>query len=80
MVAVPFDTPALARKLETAGFPSKQAQDTAAALADVMGSAELVTKDYLDSKLREVEQRLTIRTGGMLVVATGILLAANFFA
>ena len=29
--------------------------------------------------LRDVEQRITIRSGGMLVVVTGILLAAKFF-
>jgi hypothetical protein len=29
--------------------------------------------------LRDVEQRMTIRLGGMLVVITGILLAAKFF-
>ena len=29
--------------------------------------------------LRDVEQRITIRLGGMLVVVTGILLAAKFF-
>jgi len=28
---------------------------------------------------RDVEQRMTIRLGGMLVVVTGILLAAKFF-
>jgi hypothetical protein len=31
------------------------------------------------SGLRDVEQRMTIRLGGMLVVVTGILLAAKFF-
>jgi hypothetical protein len=36
MGAVPFDTLALARKLEAAGFSSQQAQDTAAALAEVL--------------------------------------------
>jgi len=36
MGAVPFDTLALARKLEAAGFDPKQAQDTAAALAEVL--------------------------------------------
>jgi len=53
MSAVPFDTLALAlaRKLEAAGFPPKQAQDTAAALADVTG-ADPVTKDHLDVRRR----------------------------
>lgn len=72
MTAVPFDTLKLARKLEGAGFPAKQAGDTAEALAEAMAGAELATK----ADLRDLEQRLTIRLGGMLVVATGVLLAA----
>src|SRR5579885_2859763 len=31
------------------------------------------------AELRELEQRLTIRLGSMIVVATGVLLAAKFF-
>jgi len=61
MLAVAFDTLKLARKLESAGFPPKQAQDASAALAesitewhavgnlatreDVQGSRETVQKD-----------------------------------
>ena len=33
----------------------------------------------ISAGLRDVEQRMTIRLGGMLVVVTGILLAAKFF-
>ncbi len=44
MAAVPFDTLKLARRLESAGFPPKQAGDTAEALADAMSGAELATK------------------------------------
>ncbi len=43
MGAVPFDTPKLARRLEGAGFPPKQAGDTAEALAEAMSGAELAT-------------------------------------
>ncbi len=43
MGAVPFDTLKLARRLESAGFPPKQAGDTAEALADAMSGAELAT-------------------------------------
>ena len=87
--AVPFDTLELARKLEAAGFPTKQAQDTAAALAGVMGQ-ELATKQDirdLDTRLghqlellrRDLEalrRDLTIRLGGMIaagVVVVGVL-------
>ena len=44
MAAVPFNTLKLARRLESAGFPPKQAGDTAEALADAMSGAELATK------------------------------------
>ena len=76
MAAIPFDTLALARKLEQAGFPSGQAQDTAAALADVMGQAQLVTGEHMDMRFRELdlrlkdlEQRLTIKLGTMIAAS-----------
>ena len=45
MATVTFDTLALARKLEAAGFPSRQAQDTAAALAETFGPDMLTRRD-----------------------------------
>jgi len=57
-VAVAFDTLKLARKLEAAGFAQKQAADTSEALAEALTTAELVTKEYLDFRLRETELRL----------------------
>lgn len=72
MGAIPFDTLKLARALrDKANFSSEQAEGMAGALADAMGGAELVTKDYLDGRLIALEQRLTINLGSMLVVATG---------
>ena len=53
-----LDTLKLARKLEAAGFEHKQAADIAEALAEAMVSADLVTKEHLDFRLRETEQRL----------------------
>ena len=52
--AVPFDTLRFARKLETAGFERQQAAETTEALA----ATDLVTRDYLDAKLREQNLRL----------------------
>ena len=76
MTAVPFDTLKLADKLQASGFTPEQARGAAAALAEAVGGADLVTKEHLDSRLLAAEQRLTIRLGGTLVVAVGILLAA----
>ncbi len=64
MAGVPFYTLALARKLEGAGFPSQQAQAAAAALAEVL-SDRVATK----ADLRDLEQRLTIKLGGMMAVS-----------
>lgn len=53
MTTVLFDTLALARKLEQAGFPSEQAQATSAALAEVLGAEVATTRDlqtHLDHK------------------------------
>jgi uncharacterized protein involved in exopolysaccharide biosynthesis len=112
MAAVPFDTLKLARRLEGAGFPPKQAGDTAEALAEAMSGADLATTadlDRLGTDLRAeiaalraelkaeiaavraelkteiaavraevglLRRDLTIRLGGMIVVAVGVILAA----
>lgn len=49
MGAVPFDTLKLARRLEGAGFPPRQAGDTAEALAEAMSGARLATSDDIAS-------------------------------
>jgi hypothetical protein len=73
MTAVPFDTLRLARKLrEQAGFSAEHAEAAAEALAEAVGGADLATK----ADLRDLEQRLTVRMGGMLVIAVGIILTA----
>ena len=54
MAAVPFDTLKLARRLETAGFPPKQAGDTAEALAEAMSGAELATTSDLAGVRTEI--------------------------
>jgi hypothetical protein len=73
MTAVPFDTLKLARQLrDKAGFTPEHAEAAAEALAEAVGGADLATK----ADLRDLEQRLTIRFGGMLIVAVGVILAA----
>ena len=68
-MAMPFDTLKLARRLEAAGFPPQQAGDMAEAIAEAV--SQLATK----ADLRELEQRMTIKFGGIMVVAVGIILA-----
>jgi hypothetical protein len=69
-MTAPFDTLQLARGFEAAGFPLDQASKMAEAVAQATIGADLATK----ADLRELEQRLTIRVGGMLIIAVVILL------
>ncbi len=71
MVAIPFDTLKLARSLrDKAKFDPEQAEGVADALAEAF-QEEVATK----TDLRELELRLTIKIGSMLVIAIGILTA-----
>lgn len=71
MSAIPFDTLKLARTLrDKAKFQSEQAEGVADALAEAFQD-EMATK----TDLRELELRLTIKIGGMLVIAVGVLTA-----
>ena len=63
-----FDTLAYANKLKAVGFTTEQAEVQAESLAEIIKS-ELATK----RDLKELELTLTIRVGGMLTVAVGIL-------
>ena len=82
MTAVPFDTLKFASKLQSGGFSPEQAKAAAEAFADATGE-ELATKADLKmetanlrSDIRELELRMTIKLGGLIVASTGIILAA----
>jgi hypothetical protein len=66
---MPFDTLKLARRLEAAGFPGQQAGDMAEAIAEAV--SQLATK----TDLHDLVQRITIKFGGMIVLAVGVILA-----
>jgi hypothetical protein len=59
-MTVAFDTLKLARRLEAAGFSTKQAPDTAEALGDALTANVATQTDIqaLRAELREVELRL----------------------
>jgi len=63
MLAVAFDTLKLARKLESAGMASKQAQDMSAAISDSLTEwhsvGNLATKDDLRAVQGGLETKLT---------------------
>ncbi len=71
MSSVAFDTHKFIRKLRESGMPDAQAEAVADAFREAQGKADLSTK----SDLRELELRLTIKIGGMLVIAVGVLAA-----
>lgn len=75
MSAITFDTLKFANRLKSAGVPAAQAEAEAEALADVMEIAgrDLVTKEYLDTCLIQLEQRMVIKLGGLMVLAVGIV-------
>lgn len=70
-MSVAFDTLKFVEKLEAGGFTHEQAKAAAEAFAEAT-SQELATK----SDLRELELRMTVKLGGLMVVATGVILAA----
>lgn len=68
MSAIAFDTLAYAKKLKSAGFNEQQAEALAEAQAELIDE-RLATKQ----DLKELEYRLIIRLGAMLVVAISIV-------
>lgn len=72
MSAITFDTHAYIKKLKAVGVPEEQAEVQAQAIADLV-TDRLVTKDDLERGLKELEYRLVIRLGSMIVVAIGVI-------
>jgi hypothetical protein len=85
MVTITFDTLKLARKLEAAGFPQKQAADTAEALAQSLGEvSDLTTKaDLAELKadlLSELNAQLRWIIGTMIAVAALAVAASKLLS
>lgn len=89
MSAIPFDTLKFVEKLEAGGFTREQAKAAAEAFAEAAGQ-ELATKGGIVGLRNELallrsetqtgfqllEQRMTIKLGGLIIAATGLILAA----
>jgi hypothetical protein len=71
---IPFDTLAYAKKLIAAGVPEKQAEIQAETLAEVL-TEQIVSKQFLDLRLREMEMRLTLRFGAMIATSSAVVVA-----
>lgn len=72
MRTITFDTHVYVKKLKAVGVPEEQVEVQAQAIADVV-TDRLVTKADLERGLKELEYRLVIRLGGMIVVAIGVI-------
>jgi hypothetical protein len=70
MAAMMFDTYTFVKELTEAGMPERQAEVLARSQA-ILIEEKLATK----RDLRELELRLTLRLGSMMVVAIGIVAA-----
>ena len=76
MTAIVFDTLKYADRLESAGIARDQARAEAEALADVLGTAEVVTRKDLQIELAPIRAELTLlkwMVGLSLALSTGIL-------
>ncbi len=72
--AITFDTLEYVKKLRKAGVAEKQAEAQAEALAELVND-QVVTRQYFDLRMRELEINLTLRLGGMLVAGIAIVAA-----
>ena len=81
MTTIAFDTLKFVEKLEAGGFTHAQAKAAAEAFAEATAQ-ELATKTdiaVVRADIRELELRITIKLGGLMMAATGLVLAANKF-
>ncbi|MEI6067745.1 MAG: DUF1640 domain-containing protein [Methylococcaceae bacterium] len=78
MATITFDTLKFANKLKSAGVVPEHAEAEAEALADIfeINLKEVATKEdikhleeRIDSKFIQLEQRMTIKLGALMVIA-----------
>jgi triphosphoribosyl-dephospho-CoA synthetase len=83
-----FDTLEISKRLKSVGFDDAQAEAITGVLRDSREAdlSKLATKEdvarvetTLSAEMEILRRDLTIRLGGMIVVATGVLLASKFF-
>lgn len=69
-----FDTHQAVIGLRNAGLPETQAE----AIVRVLDAAlsDVVTRDFLSTRLESLELRMTVKLGAMLLTAVGVLIAS----
>ena len=74
MTTITFDTLKFARTLKEAGVPEQQAEAFAEAFRDAT-SEELVTRDYLNSRIADVETKIEAARSDIIKWLAGLLIA-----
>ena len=74
MATTGFDTHKAVKALTEAGFSETQAESVVSTVSDAIGG-DLATK----ADLKELELRMTLRFGGMIIAAVATLIAAMKF-
>jgi hypothetical protein len=66
-----------ANTLKRVGVLPEQDETRALMLADALevNLKDIVTKEYLDTRLSRLQQRMTIKLGAMMVIAIGVIVA-----
>jgi hypothetical protein len=78
MTTAIFDTLQYAKKAESEGFSAEQAEFLAESLADILNT-QIATKADLKAELKDLEHRLTIKFGGMLIAGFSIFASLSKF-
>ncbi|MBF0625643.1 MAG: DUF1640 domain-containing protein [Magnetococcales bacterium] len=71
MATITFDTHLFIKTLRNAGFTDQQAEAVSHAFKQAQTEAELATR----TDLREMEYRLTLKLGSMMVAAVAVVAA-----
>jgi hypothetical protein len=81
MTVIAFNKLAYMEHLKTAGVDDAHARAHAFALDDALKDSVATKADIreLEAKMRELELRMTVKFGGMLFVAVGVILTAIRF-
>ena len=69
-----FDAYLFIKKLQAVGFTEEQAAVQAETIAGLINE-QLVTKDHLNMRLKELEYRLTIKLGAMMAGSIAVMAA-----
>ncbi len=80
MATTTFDTLKFAKRLKEAGIPGVEAEAISEAFKEAQGDLELSTKQdlafmelSLKGEIKQLEQRMTIKLGSMMVVSIGVV-------